>query len=132
MAYSSDVTNEQWEVIEPYFETGNYGKKRKHDKRALFNAVLYLLKTGCQWRQLPKDLPHYSTVHSFYWRAKKRGIWEQVLHALVALSRQKSGRNKEPSFAVIDSQSVKTTDKSKDRGIDGGKKNQRKKKAHRN
>jgi transposase len=72
---------------------------------------------------LPKDFPHYSTVHTFYWRAKKRGTWEKMMRDLVEKSRIKMGRSPHPTCSIIDSQSVKTTDKAENRGIDGGKKN---------
>ena len=124
MGYVTDLSDEQWGLIEHHFATGEYGKSRKHDKRRLVDAVFYLIKTGCQWRLLPKDFPPYSTVHSFYWRAKKRGTWELMLGDLVARSRVKMGRGADPSYSLIDSQSIKTTGKAEARGIDGGKKNQ--------
>ena len=123
MPYPSDLTHSQWELIKGHFDTGNYGKSRKHSQKELVNAVFYLIKTGCQWRFLPKDLPPYSTVHSFYWRAKQKGIWEKMMKDLVEKSRIKMGKSSDPSYSLIDSQSVKTTDKAKDKGIDGGKKN---------
>jgi len=125
MTYSSDLTENQWELIQQYFDTGNYGKRRTHDKKCLVNAVLYIIKTGCQWRLLPKDYPPYKTVYSFYKRAKDKGIWEKIMDGLVEKSRLKMGRKAQPSYSLIDSQSVKTTGNAMDRGIDGGKKNQR-------
>lgn len=122
MSYPSDLTDIQWELIKGHFDTGNYGKSRKYDKRQLLNAVFYLIKTGCQWRFLPKDFPPYSTVHSFYWRTKQKGVWEKMMRDLVGKSRVSMGRRLDPSYGLIDSQSVKTTDKAQDRGIDGGKK----------
>lgn len=122
MSYGSDVTDEQWGMIEGYFSVGKYGTSRKHEIRGLVNAVFYVIKTGCQWRYLPKDFPPYSTVHSFYWRAKKRGIWERIMVDLIAKSRISQGRDAEPNYGLIDSQSVKTTGKATQRGIDGGKK----------
>lgn len=122
MSYPSDVTDAQWELIKTHFDTGNYGKKRKHTKRELTNAIFYLIKTGCQWRFLPKEYPPWKTVYSFYSRAKQRGVWEKMMNELVEKSRCKMGRNAEPSYSLIDSQSVKTTDKAQERGIDGGKK----------
>ena len=86
------------------------------------NAVLYLVKTGCQWRNLPKDFPNRKAVSMFYYRAQKKGIWEEILKMLVKKSRKDAGRNEEPSYALIDSQSVKTTSASENRGYDGGKK----------
>ena len=122
MTYPSDLTDKEWSLIEKHFDTGNYGKSRKHTKHSLINAVFYVIKTGCQWRFLPKEYPPWKTVYSFYKRAKDKGIWEQIMHGLVQKSRISMGRNPNPSYSIIDSQSVKTTDKAKERGIDGGKK----------
>jgi transposase len=80
MEYSSDVTDSQWAVIERFFSGENRGKHlQKHTKRELLNGVLYLNKTGCQWRLLPRDFPPYVTVWSFYRRAVKSGLWEKIL-----------------------------------------------------
>lgn len=122
MSYPSDVTDKQWELIKDYFVHGRYGKYAKHHKRDLVNAVLYITKTGCQWRQLPKGFPPWKSVFSFQHRAKKKGIWEKVLRTLVTHSRQQQGRNSEPSYSIIDSQSVKTTDSAEAKGFDGGQK----------
>ncbi len=125
MSYPSNVTDKQWELIKCHFDTGNYGKSRKHSKRELVNAVFYVMKSGCQWRMLPKEYPCWKTVYTFYRRAILNGIWEKMMKDLVGKSRIKSGRNEHPSYSLIDSQSVKTTSKAAERGIDGGKKNQR-------
>ena len=122
MSYPSDLTDEQWDLIKDHFKFGRYGNRSTHDKRKLVNAVFYLTKTGCQWRQLPKDFPFWSTVHSFYFRMKKRGIWEKMMNDLVKKSRINMGRKPDPTYSLIDSQSVKTTYAAKSRGIDGGKK----------
>lgn len=116
--YPSDLTNEQWEKIAEYFPSGN---KSKHHKRNLVEAVMYVVKTGCQWRALPHDYPPYSTVYNFYSRAKKKGIWEKVMQFLVKETHMKAGRDAEPSYALIDSQSVKTAYRSDKKGYDGGK-----------
>lgn len=122
MSYPSDVTDSQWDMIKDYFKYGEYGKSAKHPKRTLVNAVLYITKTGCQWRQLPKDFPTWKTVFSFHYRAKKKGVWSKVLKTLVKKSREQQGRNSEPSYSIIDSQSVKTANHAKEKGFDGGKK----------
>jgi putative transposase len=122
MPYPSDLSEQQWLLIKGHFKTGNYGKSRKHKQIDLVNAVFYLIKTGCQWRFLPKEYPPWKTVYSFYKRAKDKGIWEKMMRDLVEKSRIKMGRKSDPSYSLIDSQSVKTTDKAKERGIDGGKK----------
>jgi putative transposase len=123
MTYPSDVNDKQWALIKDHFDTGNYGKSLKYSKRELTNAVFYVIKTGCQWRFLPKEYPPWKTVYSFYMRAKRSEIWEKIMKTLVEKSRVNMGRNAYPSYSLIDSQSVKTTDKAADRGIDGGKKN---------
>lgn len=122
MAYPSDLSDKQWELIKDHFSTGNYGKSRKHSQKSLLNGVLYVVKTGCQWHFLPHDFPPFKTVYSFYKRAKDRGIWEKVMRDLVEKSRIHMGRNADPSYSLIDSQSIKTTGNAIDRGIDGGKK----------
>ena len=121
--YDSDLTTKQWNLIKPLFENENRGRHlRVHNKRKLVNAVLYLNKTGCQWRQLPHDFPKYTTVSSFYQRAVKSGLWEKIRGLLVVKSRLQAGREPLPSYGLIDSRSVKTTSASEERGIDGGKK----------
>ena len=122
--YDSDLTDEQWEAIEPLFcQLRNF----KWPKRELLNALLYVLVNGIKWRNLPHDFPPWKTVYSFYSRAEKSGLWDEILEYLVAITRQIENRNAHPSYAIIDSQSVKTISASKERGIDGGKKNQGKK-----
>lgn len=125
MPYSSDLSDAEWLLVEDLFAVGNYGTSRQHAVRDLLNAVFYLTKTGCQWRMLPNDFPPYSTVHSFFHRAKKRGIWEKLLQRLVSRSRVAQGRSAQPSFSLIDSQSARTTGNAAQRGIDGGKKSKR-------
>ena len=118
-AYPSDLTDAQWAVIEPLYSGM---RTYKWSKRELTNAVLYFVKTGCQRRYLPHDFPPCSTVHSFCRRARLSGLWEKILQHLVKTSREKAGSKAEPSYAILDSQSVKTTGAAKERGIDGGKK----------
>ena len=124
--YETDLTDEQWNVIAPLFVNM---RKRKWDKRELVNAVLYLVKTGCQWRNLPHDFPPCFTVHSFYRRARLNGLWDKILEHLVKLTRQRAGLSEEPTQALIDSQSVKTTGATEQKGFDAGK-NERSKTAN--
>jgi putative transposase len=122
MPYPSDLTPEQFALVEDLFDVGNYGSARKHSIHALLNAVFYVVKTGCQWKYLPSDFPTYSTVYSFFRRSRDRGIWDKMLKRLVEVRRVQQGRHPNPTYALIDSQSVKTTGASEDRGFDGGKK----------
>lgn len=121
MGYPSDLKEHQWDLIKHHFPSGN---RAKHNKKSFVDSVFYVTKTGCQWRWLPSDFPPWQTVYSFYRRAKVKGIWEQINHDLVKKCRLKIGKKPEATFAIIDSQSVKTTDRAEKRGIDGGKKNQ--------
>lgn len=110
-SYQTDLTDGQWAVIEPLF-----GNMRK-----LMNAVLYLVDSGCKWRQLPHDFPPYSTVHSFYRRARLSGLWDKLPELLVKTTRQNAGRTEKPTYSLIDSQSVKTAYASEQTGFDGKK-----------
>ena len=122
MPYPSDLTPEQFALVEDLFHVGNYGSARKHSVYSLLNAVFYVVKTGCQWKYLPSDFPPYPTVYSFFRRAKRRGVWDVMLKRLVEVRRVQNGRNPNPTYTLIDSQSVKTTGASEARGFDGGKK----------
>ena len=125
--YLSDLTDSQWEQIKEFFpQNGN----SDHHKRSLINAVLYLLDNGIKWRSMPHDYPPWSTVHSFYFRARKSGLWENVQQAIVKKARVAEGRNDSPSYGIIDSQSVKTVYASENRGIDGGKKSEGQETSH--
>ena len=111
--YPTDLTDTQWVQIEPLF-VGM--REYKHSKRELLNAVLYVVDSGCKWR------PAWQTVYSFFRRANEKGLWDNILEHMVKVTRQKAGRNPNPSYALIDSQSVKTAYASEQRGFDGGKK----------
>lgn len=121
--YPSDLSDKRWKKIKHFFENENRGRHfRTQSKRILVNAVLYIVKTGCQWRQLPNDFPNWKTVYSFYERAIMSGIWDKIRAMLVRKSRIANGRNPEPSYGLIDSCSRKTAFAAQNRGFDGGKK----------
>jgi transposase len=126
-SYTSDVSNSQREEIKPLFSNL---REYKWPKRELLDAVLYIINMGCQLRQLPHDFPPCSTVHSFYRRARKSGLWDLILEHLIQKIRENAGRSPNPTYALLDSQSVKTVAASEERGIDGGK-NERQEAAYR-
>ena len=118
-AYPTDLTDSQWAVIAPLFKGM---RKYKYSKRELLNAVLYLVDNGCKWRALPHEFPAWQTVYSFFRRAKETGLWDKILQHLVEVTRRRAGRNPNPTYAIIDSQSVDTAYASEQVGYDGGKK----------
>jgi Transposase and inactivated derivatives len=119
--YPTNLTEKQWQFIEKIVECQK--RKRKHDLRDIMNAIIYLVKTGCQWRMLPNDFAPWNTVYFYYRKWKNEGVIEEVHEFLRDYLRHKSGRALSPSVGIIDSRSVKTShhvDCTK--GIDGGKK----------
>ena len=117
--YSTDLTDKQWEEIQPLL-VGM--RNRKWSKRELLNAVFYLVDSGCKWRQLPHDFPPVFTVHSFYRRAKLSGLWDKILEHMVKVTRKNAGLEENPSVALVDSQTVQNSSASEQSGYDAGKK----------
>jgi len=110
--YPSDVTDEQWGLLEPMIPPARPGgRPREVDMREVVNGILYLSRNGCSWRHLPHDLPPWPTVHYYYRRFRLDGTWARVNDRLRERVRVACGRDPQPSAAAVDSQSVKTTEK---------------------
>lgn len=121
--YDTDVTDEQWKVIEPFVRASHIGPQEViHSRREVVNAILYLTRTGIQWRRMPHDLPKWTVVYHYFAKWKKDGTWKRLNDELRALVRQKEGREKEATAGILDSQSVKTTQEAETKGYDAGKK----------
>jgi transposase len=124
-SYPSDLTDEQWAWIEPYLRNKPKRKRskknppgapRRHEQREVVNAILYVLKTGCQWRQLPHHFPPWQIVYYHFRRWQRLGVWEQGVERLTRQDRRQARRKAPPTVAILDSQSVQTTQKG---GLEG-------------
>ena len=112
LRYESDLTDEEWELIEPEIPPAKPGgNKRTVDIREVVNGLMYILSTGCQWSAIPKDLPAKSTIHDYFDRWRDDRTLDRIHHALYLRCREQLDRKPSPTAAVIDSQSVRSAEK---------------------
>jgi putative transposase len=124
--YPTDLTDLQWRLVErdvPQARPG--GRPARYQRRDIVNAILYQTRNGCVWRALPHDLPPYRIVFHYFRAWQKDGTWDRIHDQLRERVRRADGKKPKPSAAILDSQSVKTTEQGGPRGADAGKKSRR-------
>jgi putative transposase len=120
--YPSDLTDGQWQVLRGLLPQQANRARRTLCRRLILNAILYVNRTGCQWRALPHDFPKWKTVYTIFWRWRRDGSWQRIHEALCRQVRKRSGKKPTPSVAIVDSQSIRTAEGGEERGYDAGKK----------
>lgn len=124
--YPTDLTDSQWKRIAPLIPPPKPGgRPRTVDLREVLNGIFYVTRTGCAWRMVPHDFPPWGTLWFYFRLWRENGLWERIHTRLREQVRRREGRKPSPRVAVLDSQSVKTSDRGGERGFDAGKKGPR-------
>jgi transposase len=120
--YASDLSDEEFSLVQPLLPIRKPLGRKPTDARDILNAVFYMVRCGCPWRYLPKEFPPFTTVQNRFYAWRDSGLWEQIVAVLVMAVREAEGKSAMPTVAIVDSQSVKTTEAAGPRGYDAGKK----------
>ena len=120
--YPSDLLDKQWQIIRRLLPKWSGFGREPICRRWVIDAILYVTRTGCQWRQMPHDFPHWKTVYNIFWTWRNDGTWEWIHDALRVKVRKTAGKKPTPTVAIVDSQSVRTAEGGEERGYDAGKK----------
>lgn len=122
--YPDDITDKEWALIEPALKRDKSlgGRNPKYDNREVVNAIFYLIRSGCSWRHLPHEFPPWNIVYTQFARWRDRGVFEKMHDRVKETIREFLGRNEKASAGIIDSQSIKTTEKGAPKGMTQGKK----------
>jgi putative transposase len=114
MGYPSDLSDAEWQILAPFLPSApqpGRGRPRTRDLREILNAIFYVLRSGCAWRMLPRDFPPFQTAYYYFRKWRQDGTWEKIHEVLRDRLRVREGREVSPSAAILDSQTVKTTEK---------------------